>query len=114
MTILPGVEAEFAGTYVDHWEAGGFRIEVGRRFWGLFPHHEGWEAHFPRNFQFPSETTQPQSRTLREFRFFKIRFIGVPSELGQFGHMGMLRRKVEIRQILEVSEVKNLKGTPMK
>jgi len=114
MTILPDVEAEFAGIYLSHWEVGRFVIEVGRKFWGLFPNHEAWMARFPKDFQFPSETTHPQLRTRGPGRFFKIRFIGVPSERGQFGHMGMCCRRVEIRQILEVSEVKDFKASPMR
>jgi hypothetical protein len=97
MQIEPNREAEFRGLFSNHWEAGGIYIEVGRRFFGLLARREYWEAAFPSDFEYDYEDIG---------RRFHIRFVGVPSERGEFGHMGMCCRRVEVRRVIEFSEIR--------
>jgi hypothetical protein len=107
MTVSPSIESEFAGVYVEHWEVSRLSIEVGRRLWGLLPKRERWQAHFPPDFRVPEEDKQTESLRRRRSRFFRIRFIGVPSEVGRFGHKGFCHRKVDIKRVLEMAEINN-------
>jgi hypothetical protein len=96
MQIEPNKEAEFSGVFVAHWEAAGIEVDVGRRLFGLMPHREYWHPDFPSDFDAPLGDIA---------RRFHIRFIGTPSERGQFGHLGMCCRNVGIRQVIEFSEI---------
>ena len=96
MHIEPNREAEFTGIFVDHWEAAGIEVEVGRRFFGLLPRREYWDAEFPSEFETPLYDIA---------RRFRIRFTGTPSEHGRFGHMGMCCRTVRVREVSEFREI---------
>jgi hypothetical protein len=109
MIVLPGMESEFTGVYVAHWEMAHFAIQTGRKLFGLLPKRERWSAYFPKDFHFPGEDEQTKSFRYRPPRFFRIHLIGVPSERGQFGHKGICCRKIEIHQVLEISEKSDYK-----
>ena len=105
MNIVANQEAEFSGRYIAHWEVERIEIEVGRRFFGLFPKSEAWQPTFPPGFDLPNQNKYQANWSRHPGRRFLIRFIGVPTAMGRFAHMGMCRRQVEIRKVIELEEI---------
>src|SRR5262249_37235750 len=102
LSISPGIESEFSGIYVAHWEVARFVIDVGCEFLGS--KREQWSLSFPKGFELPGEAEEQKSRHHGPARFFRIRIVGVPSERGSFGHRGNCCREAEARRVLEISE----------
>ncbi len=86
------------GIYVDHWEAARFVVVTGRRFFGLLPKREKWQALFPEGFQLPGDG---QPRTIRSpARYFRMTVKGAVGPKGRFGHMGICSRQLTIDAVL--------------
>jgi hypothetical protein len=105
MNIQADKEGEYAGRYIAHWEVERVEIVVGRWLFGLLPRMEAWMPSFPQRFELPDQERYKEGWHRHPGRQFAIRFIGTPSEAGRFGHMGGCRRRVSIRQVLELTEV---------
>jgi hypothetical protein len=102
---LANRQAEFSGRYIAHWEISHVHVEVGRWFFGLLPKCEQWTPIFPSEFKLPTQELYKRNWLDHPGRLFFIRFIGVPSELGRFGHFGGCQRHVAIRQVIEIEDL---------
>ena len=105
MKIVPGIEAEFAGTYYERTipqlkNAGlpetlrMLHIETGERsFFGLFPKRETWIPEMPPGFSLPGAKTQPDDAPLFLLPIeISIRFRGIPTQFRRLLnaiHLGM-------------------------
>lgn len=93
---VPSVEAEYRGIYTPHWEVPHVRVLVGWKLFGLLPRYESW---WPLG---------GGLRSVAEYRddssvSFVVRFRGIPSELGRFGHKGSAQRKIQVVELIDAS-----------
>lgn len=97
--IKVGVEAEFWGLYHPHWEVGAILVLKGFSFFGVIPVYERWMPSFADPSLLPPGAT-PAKRNGPWPRYW-LNFKGVPSEEGNFGHMGINRRRVHVVAIID-------------
>lgn len=105
--IVPGRLIEARGIYVSGFEAGWIMVATGKKKLGIFPQFEKWSA-IDRHGQLPPMGTRDS------WAYYLLRFTGIPSEPGSFGHMGGCQRTVEIHEVIAVeAEAPRLKDLPM-
>jgi hypothetical protein len=95
-----GVEQEFEGVYVAHWEVARFVIQRGRGLFGR-PKIQKWLAWFPPDFRFPQPDAHDRHGPGRAYR---MRVRGRVGPRGHFGHQGMCVRELHISEVLECVE----------
>lgn len=99
--MTPNQEGEFEGVYLAHCEDERIQVEVGK-FLGVLYRHDYWKPVFSDGFSAPDQGTPlayPAGLP------FMIRFAGTPSDIGSYGHNGCCRRRVIVRQVLELVEI---------
>ncbi len=90
---------EYEGVYVAHWEVSRFVVE-GKKILGIFPKVEKWWPHFPEGFCFPGNET----RNKKETKIFKIKVLAKVGPKGNFGHKGVCKREIFIKDVLVLKE----------
>lgn len=93
----------YTGIYRPHWEIGHIQIPLAKRSVIGFPQFESWCPRFAPDL---SEVEAEDDDLFKGGRQFIITFIGTPSRLGQYGHMGMMDRKVAIDSVVEITPLK--------
>ncbi|WP_265594493.1 hypothetical protein [Haloferula sp. BvORR071] len=107
--IVPGRLVEARGIYLYGFEAGWIMVATGRKTLGIFPRFEKWQA-----IDLGELLPTGEADTTRSWRSYVLRFTGIPSETGNFGHMGGCRRTIEIREVLGIeAEAAKRKDLPM-
>ena len=120
--VVPGTEAEFAGTYQfwfarglvrEQMEAAGMPaeshkilVDTGDKLLWMLTMCEQWTPSFPKDFVLPLDKDAAQREQRGGMRSFKIRFRGIPGERsrrrgGKGTHWG---RDVQITRVLELAE----------
>jgi hypothetical protein len=95
---MPADETQvFDGFYVAHWEVARFVATIGKRFFGLLPRTEAWQAHFPEGFCFPDPSAHARVGPTPTYRMTVRGRLG---PAGRFGHMGICRRELFIDEVL--------------
>ena len=93
--IESGESATFVGLYRPHWEIGHIQIVLTKRRLGIIPTFESWSPYFVAEFPTEFDLVENESDYL-------IKFVGTPTERGQYGHMGSMCREIRITEFLEV------------
>ncbi|MCP4890165.1 MAG: hypothetical protein GY904_26625 [Planctomycetaceae bacterium] len=93
--IENGEPATFVGLYRPHWEIGHIQIALTKRWLGFVPAFESWSPCFVAEFPVEFDILDNDSN-------FLIKFVGTPTERGQFGHMGSMCREIRITEFLDV------------
>ena len=93
--IAPGESQTFVGLYRPHWEIGRIQIAMTKRWLGFIPAFESWKPYFVAEFPIGYDVLDNEND-------FLIRFVGTPTERGQFGHMGIMCREICITEIVDV------------
>ena len=88
-----GVSCEYVGCYTSHWEVPHILVFTGYKMFGMLPKFETWLPVAPS--ELPGTILRDNSAK------YLIRFKGVVSETGRFGHMGGNQRKVQVGELLE-------------
>ena len=102
--LKPGVEGEFRGILSLGFEVQSVTVATGRRF-VVWPVLENWFALFPEKFNWDADLPRSRSRGSNDAAGWFIRFVGIPSGVGRFGHMGTCRRQVRITRVLAAQPV---------
>ena len=87
----------FDGFYVAHWEVARFVTTVGKRWFGLLPRTESWQAHFPADFALPDADAHARAAAGRTYRMSVRGRLGPD---GHFGHKGICSRELFIDEVL--------------
>lgn len=93
--IEPGESATFVGLYRPHWEIGHIQIALTKRWLGFIPAFESWSPYFVAEFPIEFDILDNDSN-------FLIKFVGIPTERGHFGHMGSMCREIRITKFIDV------------
>ena len=93
----------YTGIYRPHWEIGHIQIPLAKRSVIGFPTFESWCPRFATGI---SEVETDDDDLFQGGLQFIITFVGTPSRRGQYGHMGMMDRKVAIDSIVEITPLK--------
>ncbi|MEP3479111.1 MAG: hypothetical protein ABJZ55_07690 [Fuerstiella sp.] len=96
--IKAGEAATFVGLYRPHWEIGHIQIALTKRWLGFIPSFESWSPDFIAEFPVHFDKLKNNSN-------FLIKFVGTPTERGQFGHMGSMCREIRISKFLDVQPI---------
>jgi hypothetical protein len=99
VNIVESQPKTYTGIYRPHWEIGHIQIPLAKRTVFGFPTFESW---CPRFADDDCESLDADDDLADRPRQFIITFIGTPSKRGQYGHMGMVDRKVAINSIVEL------------
>ncbi len=103
--IVPNQEGEFRGIYLTHCIDERIEVEVGKRL-GILTVYEPWKPVFPPGFAVPGGEQIPRDVPVFGASLdFSIRFVGTPGDPGLWGHKGCCRRRVNIRQVLELKKM---------
>lgn len=94
---------EFAGVYVDTWEAPRLVVEAGRRFFGLWVRRQRLLVTFPGTFELPPRRNAEDPRR-GPARFFNLRVRGSLGPKGAYGHMGACEHELQVDEVLECTE----------
>jgi hypothetical protein len=97
--IVASQPRTFTGIYRPHWEIGHIQIPLAKRTVFGFPTFESWCPRFADDVRESHDEDDDLSDRPRQFI---ITFVGTPSKRGQYGHMGMMDRKVAIESIVEL------------
>jgi len=76
-------EKTITGIYVAHWEVGRLVVETGRRFFGLLPRIEKWQAIFPSGFNF-LKSENPRGPAIVRYKCLKNRCSDNPKDKGDY------------------------------
>jgi hypothetical protein len=93
----PGVACEYVGCLHVHGEVGHILVQTGHRFFGLLPGFEKWMAEDGCGLLPGSEDRGPGAQ-------YRIRFTGIATEPGHFGHKGGCYRRVQITEVIDFSD----------
>lgn len=93
-----GVEEEFHGMLMLGFETSSVTVATGRRRFFIWPVFEEWYAVSSAHFNWNVLPQDPASSDGGGCWF--IRFVGTPSDIGRYGHMGHCRREIHIIKIL--------------
>ncbi|WP_146395920.1 hypothetical protein [Pseudobythopirellula maris] len=96
--IEAGESATFVGLYRPHWEIGHIQIALTKRWLGFIPSFESWSPYFIAEFPVNFDTLENDSN-------FLIKFVGTPTDRGQYGHMGSMCREIRIAEFLDVEPI---------
>ena len=97
--IIESQPNTYTGIYRPHWEIGHIQIPLAKRSLFGFPTFESWCPRFADGVPEPDDEHDDLPESPRQFI---ITFVGTPSKRGQYGHMGMMDRKVSIDLIVEL------------
>lgn len=107
-TVCPldtGAEGEFRGLLSLGFEVQSVTVATGCRRFVVWPVLENWSAVFPEKFDCDRDLPPSRNRGSNGVAGWFIRFTGIPSDVGRYGHMGMCRREIRISRILEAKPI---------
>lgn len=98
-------EGEFRGLLSLGFEVQLVTVATGRRRFVVWPVLENWSAVFPEKLDSDTDLPPSYNRGPDSAAGWLIRFVGIPSDIGRYGHMGICRREVRISRILEAKPI---------
>ena len=102
-----GIEQEFTGIYVMHWEITRFVVAGAPRFFGLITPKVKCTLEIPEGLDVPwrdeLEALRPNWRHCPGLSF-TVKLSGVVVDKGNFGHMGICRYKIKVHEIIEAKK----------
>lgn len=109
MKLYVGLEGEFEGIYIAHWEVSRFEMEITeRKWWGVSRRKERCRLELPEGIESPwfkewDGEAPPNWRHMGGLSF-DVQFAGQVIEEGHFGHKGWCHWRIQVNKFLKVEK----------